>query len=119
MSDLREPVAAIDLGTNTALLLVARRAPDHELEVLAQDCKTVRLGERRSAADRGAPDSLAPEAVERTLKALESFKQRALRLGVAPDRLRVTATEVLRRASDAMAFVQRCAEELGLGIDIL
>ena len=119
MSDLREPVAAIDLGTNTALLLVARSAPGHELEVLTQDCKTVRLGERRAAADGGAQDSLVPEAVERTLRALESFKGRAVELGVAPDRLRVTATEVLRRASDATAFVQRCAEELGLGIDIL
>jgi len=119
VSGSSEPVAAIDLGTNTALLLVARSAPGRGLEVLAQDCEAVRLGERRASAGEGAPLSLAPEAVERTLNALANFKTRAMNLGVAPERLRVTATAVLRRASDAAAFVQRCEEELGLRVDIL
>lgn len=119
MTGSHEPVAAIDLGTNTALLLVARGAPGRRLEILVQDCETVRLGERRASVGEGAPLSLAPEAVERTLKALAHFKTRALNMGVAPDRLRVTATAVLRRASDAAAFIQRCEEELGLRVDIL
>jgi exopolyphosphatase/guanosine-5'-triphosphate,3'-diphosphate pyrophosphatase len=119
VSDPRAPVAAIDLGTNTVLLLVARRAPEGGLEVRAEACESARLGERRALGDGGAPHSLAPAAVERTLGILAKFKARALGLGVTCERLRVTATAVLRRASDAQAFVRRCEEELDLCVEIL
>ncbi|HJM58852.1 MAG: hypothetical protein CMJ98_02410 [Planctomycetes bacterium] len=119
MNESRRPVAAIDLGTNTALLLVARSAPGLGLEVLAQDCEVVRLGERPRSAGEAGGQGLSPEAVERTLRALGRFKAKAVGMGVVPERLRVTATAVLRRASDAAAFVQRCEDELGLRVEIL
>ncbi len=122
MSAAGPAVAAIDLGTNTALLLVARTKGDGDLEVLAQACEAVRLGQadpRGNAGFPGSPVCLYPPAVERTLDVLGAFKQEALSLGVHPGQIRVVATAVLRRVSDADVFVRHCAAELGLAVDIL
>jgi len=113
------PVAAIDLGTNTALLLVARRTDRGGLEVLAERCVSTRLGQRDSAAGSDDPPLLSPAAVQRTLTALTEFKQTAETLAVNPADTRVTATAVLRRVHDAAYFVGLCAQELGLQVEIL
>ena len=54
------PVAAVDLGTNTILMVVGRRT-EHGTEILADEHAVVRLGEGVDAQR-----SLTPEAIERT-----------------------------------------------------
>jgi len=109
-----EPVAAIDLGTNTALLLVARARGDGSLETLEETCLTPRLG--TGLAARG---SLDPAAVERALEALRAFARAIAAHGVPPARLRAVGTACLRRATDGRAFAERAARETGIAIEIV
>lgn len=108
-----ELAAAIDVGTNTVLLLVGRRAPDGGLEVVLDRCETPRLG--RGVAARG---TLAPDSAQQTLEVLRSFAADLARLGVAPARVRAVGTAVFRRARDAPAFVARVRVETGLPLEV-
>ncbi len=106
--------AAIDLGTNTALLLVARRGRTGDLVVVEDHCRTPRLG-----SGLAGRSTLDPDAIERTLDALRFFAQRLRALPVREARTRAVSTAVLRRAGDAPAFVERVRRELGLEIEVI
>jgi exopolyphosphatase/guanosine-5'-triphosphate,3'-diphosphate pyrophosphatase len=108
------PVAAIDVGTNTVLMLVARRGADGGLEGLDDVCETPRLGAGLARTGR-----LDEAAVARTLDALGRCLARARELGVPAGSLRAVGTAALRRASDAGGFLARAQETLGLAIDVL
>lgn len=108
-----EPAAALDVGTNTVLLLIGRRGAQGELEVLDDRCETPRLGQ--GVAARGFLD---PEAIERALAALRGFQKALVAAHIAPARIRAVGTAVLRRARDAREFVERVRAELGLAIEI-
>ncbi len=70
------PVAAVDLGTNTILMVVGRRT-EHGTEILADEHAVVRLGEGVDAQR-----SLSPEAIERTCQQMEVYARLAHSLGV-------------------------------------
>lgn len=108
-----EPVAAIDVGTNSAKLLVAR-SNGAELEVIEDRANTPRLGE--GLAGNGA---ISDQAARRGLAAIEELLAVARELGVAPARTRAVGTAVFRRASNARAFVDRVRTELGATIEVL
>ncbi len=108
------PVGAIDLGTNTALLLVARETEPGGFEVVLDHCLTPRLG--AGLAERGTLDQAA---VERALEALATFARRLAELNVDARRTRVVSTAVLRRARDAQAFVELARARTGLSIEIV
>lgn len=89
------PVAVIDVGSNTVLLLVLGPTG----EILRESSRITRLGKgvfRTGRLDR--------EAVERTREAIEEFAREARRLGAA--RVVAVGTEALRRAGDAAGFVE-------------
>lgn len=109
-----ELAAAIDLGTNTALLLVARAAPEGRLDVVEELCETPRLG--TGLAAHGVLD---PAAQERALATLTRFATRVRDLRVDPSRVRAVGTACLRRASDGATFVARARERTGLPLEIL
>lgn len=111
---MTEPVGAIDLGTNTALLLIAQLDARGAFEIIEDHCRTPRLGERLAA--RG---TLYPTAIERTLTALAFFADRVRAAHVDPSRTRVVSTAVLRRARDAEAFVSFARERTGFVIEII
>jgi exopolyphosphatase/guanosine-5'-triphosphate,3'-diphosphate pyrophosphatase len=106
--------AALDVGTNTVLLLVARSGPEGALEVLEDHCRTPRLGE--GLARSGA---IAPAAAERALEALEFFARRLAGLGHPPERTRAVGTAVLRRARNGADFLERVRARTGLAIEVL
>ena len=110
----REAFAALDLGTNTLLLLVARAGEGGALEVLEDHCRTPRLGE--GLARSGA---ISPAAAERALEALEFFAVRLRALGLPRERTRAVGTAVLRRASNAAEFLERARARTGLAIEVL
>ena len=103
--------AAVDLGSNSFHLLVARR--EHgELRVIDRIKEMVRLG--------GGLDEeghLDPEVQERAFACLARFGQR-LR-GIPPDNLRAVGTQTLRRMQNANAFLMIAETALGCGIDII
>jgi exopolyphosphatase/guanosine-5'-triphosphate,3'-diphosphate pyrophosphatase len=103
--------AAVDLGSNSFHLLVARR--DHgELRVLDRIKDMVRLGGGLDADGR-----LDPAVQDRAFASLARFGQR-LR-GIPQDNLRAVGTQTFRRMKNANAFLMIAETALGCGIDII
>jgi exopolyphosphatase/guanosine-5'-triphosphate,3'-diphosphate pyrophosphatase len=100
-------VAAIDCGTNSVRLLVADVGPA-ALTDLSRRMEIVRLGEGVDRTGR-----LAPEAIERTRRALIGYAAEIAELGV--DRVRMCATSASRDASNADDF--RAMVRATLGVD--
>ncbi len=84
-------VAAVDVGTNTVLLLVAERGPSGSLVPLLERATITRLGQ---GVDRTR--KLAPEAVERTCACLEEYAGAIRELGV--ERIAIAGTSAMRDA---------------------
>jgi len=103
--------AAVDLGSNSFHLLVARR--DHgELRVLDRIKDMVRLG-----GGLDAEGHLDPVVQDRAFASLARFGQR-LR-GIPQDNLRAVGTQTFRRMKNANAFLMIAETALGCGIDII
>ena len=103
--------AAVDLGSNSFHLLVARR--DHgELRVLDRIKDMVRLGGGLDSEGR-----LDPVVQERAFASLARFGQR-LR-GIPQDNLRAVGTQTFRRMKNANAFLMVAETALGCSIDII
>ncbi len=92
-------VAAVDVGTNSALLLAVEDAGRHPF-VLADRAVVTRLGEGVDRTGR-----LSPAARRRTLECLVDFGAQLRELGV--ERLVVVGTSALRDTPEAAGF---CAE---------
>jgi len=87
-------VAAIDLGTNSIRLLVARFAEgESEPNDLARDMVITRIGEGVDRTGR-----IAPDALRRTLRVLERYCRRARALEA--ERIHLGATSAVRDASN-------------------
>jgi exopolyphosphatase / guanosine-5'-triphosphate,3'-diphosphate pyrophosphatase len=101
-------VAAIDLGTNSIRLLVARLAEgEDQLSDLARDMVITRLGKGVDRTGR-----LAPESLRRTLEVLDRYCRRARALGA--ERIHLAATSAVRDASnrdELAAAVERLTGE--------
>lgn len=101
-------VAAVDCGTNSVRLLV-RDLPGDELH---REMRIVRLGE---GVDRTG--SLAPQAIERTRVALESYRETCDALKV--DRIRMVATSATRDADNRADFVAMVQQALGVEPEVI
>ena len=103
--------AAVDLGSNSFHILVARR--EHgELRVLDRIKEMVRLG--GGLDSDGNLDALVQESA---LKCLSRFGQR-LR-GIPAKNLRAVGTQTFRRMKNADAFLMTAEQALGCPIDII
>lgn len=103
--------AAIDLGSNSFHLLVARR--EHgELRTLDRIKEMVRLG-----GGLDAEGNLDPAVQDRAFACLARFGQR-LR-GIPPENLRAVGTQTFRRMKNANAFLMIAETALGCSIDII
>jgi exopolyphosphatase/guanosine-5'-triphosphate,3'-diphosphate pyrophosphatase len=103
-------LAAIDVGTNTTLVLVAE-ASDGKVAVLEDRAEITRLG-RGIGQDGG----LGREGIERTLAALREYASLARR-HQAP--IAAIGTEALRRAPNAQEFLGPAAAILGAPIEVI
>lgn len=106
--DLR---AAIDVGSNTIRLLVAR-VEDGTLAKILDDSRFVRLG---SGVD--ASGFLNHERKEAGIVAIRELLSVAKELGCTD--VRAVATSAVRDASDGRDYVERIKEETGLDIQII
>jgi len=100
--------AVVDIGTNTVLMLVGRRTTDGHVHVVADHARITRLGQAVASTHR-----LHPDAVARTLAVLEEYRGIAERSGAE---IVAVATEGVRLAEDAEAFLERGAAALGAEI---
>ena len=106
-----ETYAAVDLGSNSFHMLVARR--EHgELRVLDRIREMVRLG---GGLDRKG--NLDPEVRQRALACLSRFGQR-LR-GIPANNLRAVGTQTFRRLKNADEFLLEVESALECPVDII
>jgi exopolyphosphatase/guanosine-5'-triphosphate,3'-diphosphate pyrophosphatase len=106
-------VAAVDIGTNSVKLTVARTEPGGGLRVLADTTQTTRLGKNVDAAGR-----LDSDAVERTLEALAGFARLA-RGEHGASRIAAVGTSALRDAANGPEFVARAKAILNGTVEIV
>lgn len=105
-------VAAIDCGTNSIRLLVVEQAADQTLTELDRRLELVRLGQGVDASG-----SFAPEALERTMEALDRFAQ--VIAGFAVDRVRFVATSAARDAGNRDDFFAGVRSRLGVEAEVI
>jgi exopolyphosphatase/guanosine-5'-triphosphate,3'-diphosphate pyrophosphatase len=100
-------VAAIDIGTNTVLLLVAERTPSGELVAVEEHATITRLGE---GVDKTR--TLAPAAIERTNRTIDRYAEviRARQV----ERIDVVGTSAMRDAGGGDAVRTHVEQRLGV-----
>lgn len=108
---LPETVAAVDLGSNSFHMIVARIA-DGDLQVIDRLKEMVRLGEGLTA-----DKYLNPVVANRALACLERFGQR-LR-GMEPGSVRAVGTNTLRQVRAEARFLEQAELALGHAIDVI
>jgi exopolyphosphatase / guanosine-5'-triphosphate,3'-diphosphate pyrophosphatase len=99
-------VAAIDIGTNSVLLLIAEPRGG-ALQAVVERATVTRLGQ-----DVDARRALAPEAARRTLSCLESYARELRAFGV--QRVAAVGTSALRDAAGGAEFLDQAEALLGV-----
>lgn len=103
-------MAAVDLGTNSVHLVVAK-VDDASIEVLEREREMVRLG-----SSGGDMKKLSPDAMDRAVAALTRFRQVA-DIHAAP--LRAVATSAVREAENRQVLLDRARAEAGVEVDVI
>jgi exopolyphosphatase/guanosine-5'-triphosphate,3'-diphosphate pyrophosphatase len=106
---MTESVAAIDLGTNTARLLIATKNPYQQLLL---NRTITRLG-GGFTRERG----LSEEAQQRSVEALKEFARRIADHGAV--RVRAVATSAVRDALNGKQFCERVKAETGIALEVI
>jgi exopolyphosphatase/guanosine-5'-triphosphate,3'-diphosphate pyrophosphatase len=107
-----EPVAVVDVGSNSGRVMVYRPEAGGHLHILAGSRAALRLA--RGLDDTGR---VPEEALERAFAALVDF--RAIARGSGVKRVVAVGTSALRDAANGPAFIRRVRRELGFAIRIL
>jgi exopolyphosphatase/guanosine-5'-triphosphate,3'-diphosphate pyrophosphatase len=105
-------LAALDVGTNTVLMLVVERAADGRIRTLADMSRITRLGRGVDANGR-----LDPVSASRTLDAIAEFAEKARSLGAG--KILAAATAALRDAKDGAEFIARVRARAGVDLIII
>jgi exopolyphosphatase / guanosine-5'-triphosphate,3'-diphosphate pyrophosphatase len=106
-----DTVAAVDLGSNSFHMIVARIDQGH-MRITDRIRESVRLGEGLTAEK-----TLTPEVTDRALACLERFGQR-LRTFAAGS-VRAVGTNTLRQLRPETGFIERAEAALGHPIDVI
>lgn len=113
MNDLKT-LAIIDLGSNTARLVLLGYEPGKRYQLLDELRQVVRLSEGMAGAGGGI---IRADAFERGVQAIATF--RAYCDGAKPDAICATATSAVRDAANGEAFLEAVKEKTGLTLRIL
>jgi exopolyphosphatase/guanosine-5'-triphosphate,3'-diphosphate pyrophosphatase len=104
--------AVVDVGTNSAKLVVGERAPDGSWRTVADRAEITRLGEGAEETGR-----LGAEPMARTVEAVAGMVEEARRAGAAE--IAAVGTAVLRTAANADELVDAVEERCGVRIEIV
>lgn len=105
-------LAAVDLGSNSFHMIVARILDDGSLQIVDRIKEMVRLG-----AGLDNKKYLSDESQIRALDCLNRFSQRIQDL--SPENVRVVGTNTLRKAKNSKLFIKKAQKTLGYNIDII
>ncbi|KAH7426390.1 hypothetical protein KP509_10G000300 [Ceratopteris richardii] len=103
-------LAAVDMGTNSFHMVVARVDCDGDFQVLDSEKEYVQLG------SGSALGLITPEAETRAIETMKRFKTLACAYN-AP--LRVVATSAVREAVNRGSFVANIFEKVGIEVEVL
>ena len=104
-------MAIIDLGSNTARLVVMHAIPGYSYRLVDQVREVVRL--RKGMTERGLSES----AMARGFSTLRLFKRFCDSTGV--DLILPIATSAVREAANGPLFVDRVSREIGISLQVL
>ena len=104
-------LAAIDIGTNSIHLVVARAVAADRFEVLARQKDMVRLG-----SGGGEMKRLEDDAIDRAVAALARHKAIADAQGAS---VRAVATSAVREAENRHVFLRRALVEAGVRVEVI
>jgi len=104
-------VAAIDCGTNSIRLLIADIKGNNFREIV-REMEIVRLGQGVDQTGEFHPDAIA-----RTLSAVDKFATEIVRRGV--ERIRFCATSATRDAKNRELFINGVKERLGIELEVI
>jgi exopolyphosphatase/guanosine-5'-triphosphate,3'-diphosphate pyrophosphatase len=105
------PLAAIDIGTNSFHLVIARPIGNGRFEVIDREKETVRLG-----SGSGDMKELAPDAVDRGIDALRRLRRLADSKGAE---VHAVATSAVREADNRDDFLRRAYTEAGVEVKVV
>ena len=105
-------VAAVDCGTHSTRLLVARQGADGTLDTLERLMTVTRLG-----AGLGAAGRLAPEAIGRTVEVLHRYREVMDVHGVVA--VRAATTSAARDAANRQDLLDAAEAALGAPLEVL
>ena len=104
-------VAAIDCGTNSIRLLIAD-VESNKLREVVRDMEVVRLGQGVDKTGEFHPDAIA-----RTLEAVDKYAAEIARRGV--EKIRFCATSATRDATNRALFIDGVRERLGIDVEVI
>lgn len=104
-------VAAIDLGSNSFHMVIAR-VVDNEIHIISRHKQKVQL-----ALGLDSYNVLSQASIERGIKCLHEFSQRLK--GVTPDNVRIAATHTLRVARNQTTFLEQARVVIPYAIEII
>jgi exopolyphosphatase/guanosine-5'-triphosphate,3'-diphosphate pyrophosphatase len=104
-------LAALDIGTNSFHLVVARAVGGDRFETLTREKEVVRLGH-----GGGDMKELSPDAIERGIACLRRMRRIVDSYGAT---LRAVATSAVREADNAGIFLERARREADIEIEVI
>lgn len=105
------PIAAIDVGTNSIHMIIARVGEGNTLEVLSRDREVVRLGQ-----SGGDIKHLPSDAIARGVEVMERFVTMAEHHGAY---IRAVGTSAVREALNREEFLRAVEERTGIRIEVI
>ena len=103
--------AAIDIGTNSFHMVVARGLPDGGFEVITTEKEMVRLGQ-----GSGEMKQLAADAIDRGVAALARMAAVA---ATHDAQVTAVATSATREAENRQEFIDRARAETGIEVEVI
>ncbi|HYX51368.1 MAG TPA: hypothetical protein VE843_16600, partial [Ktedonobacteraceae bacterium] len=103
--------AAIDIGSNTIHLVVARCTP-HDLEIVEDEQELVRIGESVTATGE-----ISPEKMKAAVAVLKRYKALARKHKARP--ILVVATEAIRQARNSDDFLEQVLRKTKLTVQLI
>ena len=108
---MADVLAAVDIGTNSVHLVVARVTGASTFEILAREKVMARLG-----SGGGDMKRLGARAVDRGIDALARFRQVA---DIHSARVRAVATSAVREAENRHVFLDRARADAGIDVEVV
>jgi len=103
--------AAIDIGSNTIHIVVARCTPEN-LDIVEDQLELVRIGESVTATGE-----ISPQKRDAAINTLRKYQSLAQQHGAG--RILVVATEAIRQAHNSVDFLEDVKRETGLEVRLI